>query len=115
MDRLDRRELLLGTVSGFAALALTAPRARALSIQEVSPTSRDGAAVLNHCGGQQEHAALVTALRAELVSETRPDGSGPASLTAACPICGCSVTVMRDGEVFGAMPPKPKAAASTGL
>lgn len=115
MNTLDRRALLLGTVSGFAALALTVPRARALSIEEVSPTSPDGKAVLNHCGGQQEHAALVTALQAELVSETRPDGTGPTSLTAACPICGCSVTVTRDGEVFGALAPRPRTRPLTGL
>lgn len=98
---LNRRGLLLGTVSGLAVV-VGMSRARALSIQEVSPTSAEGLALANRCGGPQEHAALVAALQAELVSERQPDGSGPASLSSSCPICGCSVTVTRDGEVFGA-------------
>ncbi|HTP85228.1 MAG TPA: hypothetical protein VMQ11_19910 [Alphaproteobacteria bacterium] len=101
---LDRRAVLLATASAIALLAGSARRARALSIEEVNPTSREGLALANRCGGPQEHAALVTELQAELVSETRADGTGPASLTAACPICGCSVTVTKDGEVFGAKP-----------
>jgi hypothetical protein len=104
---LNRRALLLGTVSGLAVLAGGMRRAHALSIQEVSPRSAEGLALANRCGGPQAHAALVAALQAELVSETQPDGSGPASLSASCPICGCSVTVMRDGEVFGAFGAKP--------
>lgn len=101
---LNRRAVLLATASAIAMLAGSARRARALSIEEVNPASREGLALANRCGGPQEHAALVTELQAELVSETQADGTGPASLTAACPICGCSVTVTRDGEVFGAKP-----------
>jgi len=104
----NRRAVLLATVSGLAMLAGSVRRAHALSLEEVSPTSRVGLALANRCGGPQEHAALVTELQAELVSETRPDGTGPGSLTAACPICGCSVTVTKDGEVFGAKPVAPR-------
>ena len=101
---LNRRAVLLATVSGLAVFAGSGRRAHALSLEEVSPTSREGLALSNRCGGPQEHTELVTELQAELVSETRPDGTGPVSLTAACPICGCSVTVTKDGEVFGAKP-----------
>ena len=101
---LNRRAVLLATASAVAVLAGSVRRAQALNLETVSPTSREGLALANRCGGPQEHAALVSELQAELVSETRADGTGPASLTAACPICGCSVTVTKDGEVFGAMP-----------
>ncbi|MBV8534770.1 MAG: hypothetical protein JO128_04200 [Alphaproteobacteria bacterium] len=101
---LTRRAALLATVSGLTMFAGPVRRARALSIEEVDPASRDGLALANRCGGPQEHAALVSELQAELVSETKPDGTGPVSLTAACAICGCSVTVTKDGEVFGAKP-----------
>jgi hypothetical protein len=105
---LNRRAVLLATASAVAMLAGSVRRAQALSLERVSPTSREGLALANRCGGPQEHAALVSELQAELVSETRSDGTGPASLTAACPICGCSVTVTRDGEVFGAKAAAPR-------
>jgi hypothetical protein len=86
-----RRQLLsaAGWVGGLAAL--TAGRsARAWQVEEIDPASRLGRAYAERCSGPSEHQALLTQLQAQLAKDPSAQ-----SLTAACPICGCRVTVSR--------------------
>ncbi len=88
----ERRRLLLSTAAwlgGAATLAAARP-AGAFQVFVASPDSSVGTLYANRCGPSSEHAAIVAELQARLAQD-------PAltSLTAACPICGCPVTVSR--------------------
>ena len=86
-----RRQLLsaAGWVGGLAALT-AGGSARAWQAEEIDPASRLGRAFADRCGGPSEHQALLIQLQAELAKDPLAQ-----SLTAACPICGCRVTVSR--------------------
>jgi hypothetical protein len=87
-----RRRLLQATslwVGGATALAFT-PVANAWDSVPLDPGSPAGMAYAERCGGTQEHAALVRKLKMALAGD-----QGATSLSAACPICGCPVTVER--------------------
>jgi hypothetical protein len=85
-----RRQLL--SAAGWVGLAaLAAGRsAKAWQVEEIDPASRLGRAFAERCGGPSEHQALLTQLQAQLANDPSAQ-----SLTAACPICGCRVTVSR--------------------
>jgi len=86
-----RRQLLsaAGWVGGLATL--TAGRsAKAWQVEEIDPASRLGRAYADRCGGPSEHQALLAQLQAQLTKDPSAQ-----SLTTACPICGCRVTVSR--------------------
>jgi hypothetical protein len=86
-----RRQLLSATAWVGGLAALTAGRsAKAWQVEEIDPTSRLGRAYAERCGGPTEHQALLTQLQAQLAKDPSAQ-----SLTAACPICGCPVTVSR--------------------
>ena len=86
-----RRQLLsaAGWVGGLAALT-AARSAKAWQVEEIDPASRLGRAFADRCGGPSEHQALLTQLQAQLAKDPSAQ-----SLTAACPICGCRVTISR--------------------
>ena len=87
-----RRRLLQVTslwVGGATALAF-APAADAWDAVPLDPGSPAGMAYTNRCGGAQEQAAIVRKLKLALAGD-----QGAPSLSAACPICGCPVTVER--------------------
>ena len=86
-----RRQLLsaAGWVGGLAALIAGQP-AKAWQVEEIDPASRLGRAFADRCGGPSEHQALLTQLQAQLAGDPSRQ-----SLTAACPICGCRVTISR--------------------
>jgi hypothetical protein len=86
-----RRQLLsaAGWVGGLAAPA-AGRSAKAWQVEEIDPASRLGRAFADRCGGPSEHQALLTQLQAQLAKDPSAH-----SLTAACPICGCRVTVSR--------------------
>jgi hypothetical protein len=76
-------------VGGVIALAATRP-AGAWQVEELDPASPLGLAYAKRCGGASDHAALVAQLKAQLAKDSSAN-----SLTAACPLCGCSVIVGR--------------------
>ena len=86
-----RRQLLsaAGWVGGLAALIAGQP-AKAWQVEEIDPASRLGRAYADRCGGPPEHQVLLTQLQAQLAKDPSAQ-----SLTAACPICGCRVTISR--------------------
>jgi hypothetical protein len=85
-----RRQLL--SAAGWVGLAaLTAGRsAKAWQVEEIDPASRLGRAFAERCGGPSEHQALLMQLQAQLANDPSAQ-----SVAAACPICGCRVTVSR--------------------
>jgi hypothetical protein len=85
-----RRQLLSAAwVGGLAALS-AGRSAKAWQVEEIDPASRLGRAYADRCGGPSAHQALLTQLQAQLAKDPAAQ-----SLTAACPICGCRVTVSR--------------------
>ena len=93
----SRRRLLKGSVAVIPALATLAMagRARAFSMETLRPTSGAALAYANRCSASDStHAAIRSALQAELAGET---GAPGATLTAreVCPICGCPIIVTR--------------------
>ena len=86
-----RRQLLSATAWVGGLAALTAWRsAKAWQVEEIGPASRLGRAFADRCGGPSEHQALLMQLQAQLAHDPSAQ-----SLAAACPICGCRVTVSR--------------------
>lgn len=89
----DRRRLLRSAAAwivGGASLA-TMRSAKAWEMQKLSPTSPLGISYANHCGGQTDHAWLISDLKAKLAND--PSLLSPLSET--CPLCGCPVIVSR--------------------
>ena len=78
-----------GWVGGLGALT-AARSAKAWQVEEIDPASRLGRAFADRCGGPSEHQVLLTQLQAQLAKDPSAQ-----SLTAACPICGCRVTISR--------------------
>ncbi len=88
----SRRQLLRKAAAwagGLAALATVAP-ARAFETYTVSRGSALGLSYSNHCGPASDHAALAAQLQARLDADP-----AVTTLTEACPLCGCPVTVSR--------------------
>lgn len=83
---LQAAALMAGTTAPFAF----GSGARALQLVPLEPGSTAGQAYSERCDGDQEHAALVQKLRAALAGDPLT-----ASLSAPCPLCGCSVVARR--------------------
>ncbi|MDB5406128.1 MAG: hypothetical protein JWL84_1040 [Rhodospirillales bacterium] len=95
---LDRRRLfraMTAAVGGFCFSLMHARAAAALSLQQASPDLAQALALANRCGGNdQAHEAIALQLEAALDKEAAPRGT-TITQTAACPFCGCPVTVSR--------------------
>jgi hypothetical protein len=94
----DRRRFLLGTtaaVGGFCLSPLGSRAAAAMSLQQATPELAAALAFANRCGGDDPaHAAIARQLAAALDEQTAPRGA-TITQSAACPFCGCPVTVSR--------------------
>jgi hypothetical protein len=88
----DRRRLLQAAalMAGAAAPFAFTRTAGAWDVTPLDPASPAGIAYSERCGGSQEHAALSQKLKLALANDP-----AAASLSAACPICGCPVVVSR--------------------
>jgi hypothetical protein len=97
-DAMNRRHLLLGTTAamgGFCFSVLHVHAAAALSLQQASPEQATALTLANRCGGDDpSHAAIARQLAAALDKQTAPSGA-TITQSAACPFCGCPVTVSR--------------------
>jgi hypothetical protein len=87
----DRRRLLLGAASfiGIGTLATT-KLARAFETEPIAPSSDVGLSFAGRCGPASEHAGLLSVLQRKLAAD-----ASASSMSAVCPICGCSVTANR--------------------
>jgi hypothetical protein len=87
----SRRKLLQATAVLFGGgTALSFGPAEALQLIEIDPASPLAQEYNARCGGDPQHAALQSDLRAALLRDRSRK-----SLSAACPICGCPVSVSR--------------------
>ena len=96
-NQIDRRGFLRASLAAGAAIgALTTAKAAgaAGTIQHIAPASPLGLELRDRCGGAAEHAQLLADLQATLADRTAAAGT-TLSASAACPICGCSLTAYR--------------------
>jgi hypothetical protein len=96
---LRRRDLLLGctAVLGVGAALASARQAGAFSIETVPEKSQLAVTFASRCGGDSAHAEVAARLEAILLAEDAPKGT-TLTQSAACPLCGCAVTVSRTVE-----------------
>jgi hypothetical protein len=99
---LDRRRLLRATTAAFGGFCFGLAQARAaaaLSLQRAAPDLAAALALSNRCStasasGDPTHDAITRQLAAALDEQTAAPGT-TLTRTAACPFCGCPVTVSR--------------------
>lgn len=95
---MSRRRALTAT-SGLCGslLLLAAKPAAALSVEPLLSESPAGQALASRCGVDAEHPAIIAMLRGQLLGDP-----GLASASQSCPLCGCTVTLMRSPELISA-------------
>jgi hypothetical protein len=94
----NRRRFLLGTtaaVGGFCSSSLGSRAAAALSLQQAPPELAAALALASRCVvGDPAHKGIARQLEAALDRQMAARGA-TITQTAACPFCGCPVTVSR--------------------
>jgi hypothetical protein len=95
---MDRRGFLRASLAAGAGIGALVAGSRATSaagtLQRIAPASPLGLDLQNRCGGAAEHAQLLAELQAKLAEQNAAAGA-TLSLSAPCPICGCSLTAYR--------------------
>ncbi len=92
----SRRGFLLSTASigGLFGLAGASSPASAFEIQHLSPQSRLGFEIKNHCSAGAGHAEILAGLEQDLLKRTGAPGA-LLTETAYCPLCGCPIVATR--------------------